>query len=476
MKRLYDNITPDIKPQPVIEDSGPSLEEYSEQIDQGFNTLDKQFKAYDKVDSLHTTISTEDKYLLSPTNRFIFNEYVSNLQNNLGVDLQEVIATEELDNPVLVQHHQIAMENIITKIWDTMKRVFKAIADAIVGFYKRFFTKLGRVKARLQNLQKTISKTDKDVKQLSMDKVPSAIKRAFPYEGTIGESQVASMVKMGDTIKSILKVINDGAENLATKDIIDADTVARMKALKDTASAAQNKINDENVFNQAAGKMGAGITEGAKNVKDANKVKKEAEVDFKKDARTMDDIVKSKDNKNIVDDKDGEDRAKGEFVAYLKKITAAFKPLLNEKLPNGEILTKVDIDNEGNVSIEKDKNSDTPDAVSLGSKASLTALVKGSLDLILDVEKMSEKGAKVSDLVNKNLSNIDKLMSDLEKVKGTNNATYKNLLQTKIKPRLNLFKEFYSNHSKFNKNLLEMTVNIGDGVVVYSTESLKRFG
>ncbi|NTW90406.1 MAG: hypothetical protein HGA35_00385 [Erysipelotrichaceae bacterium] len=74
------------------------------------------------------------------------------------------------------------------------------------------------------------------------------------------------------------------------------------------------------------------------------------------------------------------------------------------------------------------------------------------------------------------MNKVDKLISDINKIPEDSLGKYKKLLNNKIKVRLNLAKTFFNNYNKICKNMLEMSMDTGDGVVEYSVLSLKNFG
>ena len=447
----------------------------SDEIDKDFVALENHVEAYNSITNITTSASFESFNFIDKNNHVLFNEYVTGLKRNLNVDLDGALAIEShLDTPHGLKHYQISLEGIISGIWNGIKKMFQKLGQAISEFFKRHFTRLGVIKKRLENLIETLGKTDKDIKELVLEKVPGKIATTFPYKGTVSESEITTSVQVALSIQEVINTINADANKVASASILDKDFVARIKGYIDLAKDAGDSKPEIGKIEKFRGD-----TKGfykSDNYKE-NKRLGDIEKDAIKGKEKLEGGLNDASMGSEVDEEDGSAAAKKETSAYFLKIQDALEKITDKKLPGGKFIKSVTVDADKGIELVMDDDKDIPDAVSLGSKSSLLKLNKEILEVIVSMEKSTSEYGKVNDMIMKNVDTVDKLIKDLDRIAENPNAgKYKKKLQNQVKVRLNIMKTFFTNYNKLNKNFMALVLDVGEGVVVYSTVSLKHFG
>lgn len=457
-------------------------EENSTDLDKDLVSLEKYVDAYVSLGTVHSAVAEESFNFVDKKNHVLYNEYIKTVTKNLGLENVPVVSTEALENlPGLVVNQNLALEGFLGSMWDKVKTLFKNIYENVKTFFVKHFTRMGSLKKKLENLKTVLGETDKDIKELNLDKVPSPISKAFPFEGVVNEDTVAKSLDIVKGVINVLSVTNKDAVKLAGKDVLDRDFVATVKGLKDQVAANKDKIAD-NEGNKTKGiksLYGEGKTNN-KAIDSENKTlaqinaEKSSEINNKEE--NLRDTVNTRENMSAVfDDKDFE-TAKREMTNYYNEIAKAFKTIEGKPIPGGKVLIETKVSEDG-IELEFEENKDTPNGVSLGSKESIIKMVDTMLASIEELEKVTDGYSKVNDAIMKNVDTVDSLMKELDKVTGnTDYQAYKSILEKKVRERLKYMQKFFTGYNKISKNLIDVVASVGDGVVAYGVSSLKNFG
>lgn len=454
----------------------------TDSLDSDMEQLSAHVVAYESLTTVYGAVANESFNFVDAKNYTLFNEYMKLVSKNLGVSSVPLVSLEAIEVlPTVALNHHLALEGFIGDMWAKVKALFVKIYESIKAFFAKHFTRLGRLKGKLQNLQKVLKDTDKDLKQVSLETVPSNIASKFPFNGTVGEGLVGKVVESCSVVVEILETVNKDATKLADRDVLSRDFVAKVKGLKEQIGAIDDKVSENNA-NRTTGLKRFG-KEGREN----NKAIKKENAELKDKARGTGEALKAEEGKleGIVKDKGNagaelDDQefslAQKELSRYISKVEESFRKLINKPMAGGKVLKEVKVTQDDGIELEFDTQKDTPSDVTLGSRTSLVKLVDLTLSQVVAVEEVAKSYGKINDKVMSNLVTVEKLIADLEKVTGKNEAAYKKILQNKVKERLKLMQVFFTNYNKVNKGLMSSVVDVGDAVVAYTVTSLKYFG
>lgn len=449
--------------------------------DNDFSVLSQCTDAFVGLTAVGESLSTSEGFALSPAHGVIFDQYVSQLTKNLGVERPRALSLEGIQEGRAGAHYEFALEGFISNIWGKLKSIFSKIMTAIKEFFAKYFTRLGRLKNKLNNLRKVLGDTQTDLKTSHLEEVPSGIKTQFPYSGIVSDSIVSQMIDTAKAIHEALSATNTEAIKLSKQNILDAKFVSQLKSL-----AADKQRNQEKIAENEEKKSTSAFRSGEERKSDQELTRKNEDLakkntsldrEMAKRRSELDITVKSEEGgEGIEGVEDDLGDVKAEFDAYMKVVENQFKRLVKKPIPKGMTILEVKVSAEDGIEIEFDRNVDSPDSVTLGDKATLKDLTKAMLAALEEAIKITDKANDVNSNIDKNLSAVDRLIQDLDKTEDELEAKYKKLLQNKISQRLKLLQTFFRTYNKLNKNLLSSVADIGDGVVAYSVLSLKHFG
>lgn len=460
-----------------------SLEPESKSIDLQVSEFNKHVAAFNSLNVIDEQIASENFNFIDKGNYVLYNEYIKSITSNLNMGYIPVVSQEAVETlPMTVLNHQIALEGFIGDMWNKIKEIFAKIYKSIQEFFKKYFTRLGRVKNKINNLIEVLGETDKDIVKTRLDKVPGGLASKFPVSGEIDVNTIAEVFMSVDDLIGSFGEINKKAEAFANKDVLDKDFVANIIKLKDQINSADNKINENNANKKSYTELNDTTLKGTyDHNKPLNAENKSLEKQAKDNANKVADSkgaindITSKEGDLDNDDKKGEE-AKREFASFIRSLGDVLNKVKGKPLIKGKIIKEVKVDEESGIEIETDENKETPNGVVLEDKATLIKLLKSVLEGIIEAEKLSTIYGKINDKIMENLNKVDKLINDINKIPEENLGKYKKLLNNKVKVRLNMAKTFFNNYNKICKNVLEMMMDCADGVVEYSVLSLKHFG
>lgn len=461
-----------------------SLEPESKSIDLQVSEFNKHVAAFNSLNVIDEQIASENFNFIDKGNYVLYNEYIKSITSNLNMGYIPVVSQEAVETlPMTVLNHQIALEGFIGDMWNKIKEIFRKIYDSIKEFFKKYFTRLGRLKNKISNLIEVLGETDKDLQKPNLDKVPGGLATKYPFKGDIDSGVISEVYNNLAILINSFDEINAKAEAFANKDILEKDFVAKIIKLKNEIGDANNKIgqNKEEQDKLGSVKKHLPFTEDKAKNKELNNENKSLEKEAQSKANEVenkkDDIkgIVDKESDIDLDDKKSEE-AKKEFLAFLKTLENALSKVKGKPMIKGKIIKEVKVSEDSGIELEMDDDKETPNSVRLDDKASLIRILKIVLEGINQSEKLTTVYGKINDKIMDNMNAVDKLINDLNKIPEGSLGKYQKLLNNKVKVRLNLAKTFFNNYNKICKNMLEMMMDTGDGVVEYSVLSLKNFG
>lgn len=448
-------------------------------VNTDITSLEEHVKAYNSLNTVYNQVASEEFSFIDKGNYILYNEYITSITSRLGVK-PVIISQEAIDTiPTIALNHHISLEGFIKDMWDKIKGLFSKIYESIKTFFTKYFTRLGRLKNKLNNLKEVLNETDKDISTLNLDSVPSSLASKYPVNGDISLNTIETIFNNVSSVGNILKKINEDAINLAKKEIMDKDFVSKIKNLKDLAKDSKDKIDENN----KGKKFALPFTEQSKKNSEINKDNKtlketanNAESQAKKEEGKAVSIGDDSSNAGVEFDDTKFLAAQKEFESLITSISNELNKLKNKPLINGKTITSVKVDKESGIDLETDTNKETPTEIRLGGKGELLKLIDNTIKLVESVESVSKNYGEINDTVMKNMDTVDKLIKDIDAINMDSLGKYKTVLSNKVKERLNLLKTFFTNYNKVNKSLFEIVLDTADGSVEYAVLSLKYFG
>lgn len=450
--------------------------EDNEQIDMDIEAekLKSYTNAHSSVSRVYDEIATESLNFVDRKNMVLYNEYIAVLSKMVGVEApkpMEHISTENYG--VVVANQDIALEGWLGNMWEKIKETFRKIYEAIKSFFTTYFTKLGRLQNRLKNLEKTLSETDKDIKQMVIDKdAPSGLVSKLKGFSGVNEPSLRELVKNSATYAASLNGINKIAADFAKAGIVDKDFISRIKDFKDMAVAATEQKN-KNTQAMANGLSKADKSKLEQNNKDLTQIVNESTKAANEAEGEVTELAEG-----VFDDASlNKDLAEKKFAEFRQGVIESLKPVVGLKLASGKIIKKVETEEQGKgLTIESEVEGDDPKDFSLGNRASLLALVKSAQEVFKTAEKDAQEFAKTNDLVYEQINNVHILITDIDRVDPAKFGKYKKVLSEIIRERLNYMRQFFVSYGKISKGALDNGVEAANAVSDYAVLSLKYFG
>ena len=465
----------EVPSQPAALDSVNNVAQEAITVTHDFKRFSDQVFGYCSVGRVYDQIAQESLSFIDTKNSVLYNEYVSVLSARMGVDAPKSISMESLTSEgQLVANYQISLEGWMKDVWEKIKAVFEKIYNAVKKFYNTYFTRFGRLKKSLDNLEQVLRSTTKDLGDPSLENPPSPILKAFSGNAEVTPNSISGSIDSVKTLVSTIGGINGAAIEFSKSDIVGPDFIKRMKELKDKALKA----------NEAS----------AKNREERDKTKMFGDRDKKKaldtENKSLQDIAKSSEQEgenmagqltdmgdaaNPGDEAESKKKAEAQFDEFMRAVLESFDKVKGKDLVNGIHIKSVSSDPEEGLKVEMDEKVDPATSLRMGNKASLQDLVKSCQDLLKTAETDVQKYGQVNDSIMKSFNAIDNLISDIDKVDPEKFGKYKKLINDNVRHRLNLLRKFFSTYNRTCKNIFDMTMDVSDATVKYSVLSLKHF-
>ncbi|EKD89646.1 MAG: hypothetical protein ACD_33C00017G0001, partial [uncultured bacterium] len=442
--------------------------------------------AYTSIDIINTAIANENFNLVDKSNYVLYNEYIKSITSNLKIDYIPTITKEAVESlsPV-INNHSIALEGFIASMWEKIKQVIKALFAKVKEFFKRWFTKAGRVKGRLENLKKVLSETKSDIQIVNLDKAPSSLLSKYPFSDPINFAIVNKVTETTKTIITDLSKLVTLAEESSKKDIISKEILERINELKDSIANNRDKVKDVDSELDKTPVQKVLPVGNSDEVKDLKNEKKLISSTIKEDSK---ELKKTQSGLNKVEnsipdnltDQEAEELVDKVISNMNKTIDDVVKKLDDQELIGGKKLTINDKKEDDSLmlfEIEDIENKVSSASVILADKNDLLKLVNSGLELLTITNATITKLGKIDDIFTKKLNDVDKVIYELSKIeeKDKTNSKYKKILDKVVKKRLMSYKQQFVGINKISTNLLDMALYTCEGISDYSTLSLKNF-
>lgn len=478
MKKLYANEDPIQTRSSIV-----AIESIPLNYDQDLAKLDRYFQAYESTQRVNEFIASENYEAINEKSYFFFNECMRTIQSNLLGDVKmPIVSTESIQTTdLLVLNRSIALEGFVKDLWEKMKEIFNKIYEAIKGFLKQHFTRIGRLKSRLEEIDKTLAQTDKDIKQYSTDKVPGSLRKYYPYDSTLTSGIITTIHSNVSKVISSFSEVNNLAEDFSKKDIIDANLIKEIEELKKKISENSNQIS-ENDKNKKPGLLGeARFGKDGKANKDLNESNKSLSEEIKdnqdKISEKEERITSVAEKNDTGNDTEKDLQIKKELTEFMDTLVKALDGIKGLQLPLGKSVTSIKADLDSGLDIQTEISDTEVTEVNLSDKAKLVKMVASGIELLNESEKMLTVYGKINDAITDSIKTIDKNMIAIDNLENkTETASkYKKVLNDKIKARLKALKVFFSEYNKVCKTIYGHAADSADGISEYAITSLKYF-
>lgn len=469
-KLLYDK-EPREEIIPSLTRNGVTIsEEEMCQLDDDFVSLENYTESYISVSTVYEHLVDKPINFLDSGNFVLYNEYIKNITKNLDTKSPVLfISQEAIDHmPSVVLNRKLALEGFVADMWTKIKELFKRIYEGVKKFFAAIFTRMGRMKKKLKNLEKILGSTDKDIKTIHLDKIPGGLASSYPVSGAVNFNSIMEVFGNSTLGSTALVKINNEAKKLANEDILDSSFVADIKALK-SKNASLKQDTGNQVADQSTPSTSGSLTDAAKAIDEpVNKAES--------DAIEIGSRVENEGITNSDSDVEGENKALASFKVFSKNVADTLEPLKGKKLIKGKVISDIEVEAESSLKFVITVDKENPEGIDLGDKTELMKLISASNKVFEGMESVAKNFSEVNDTIFKNMDKIDKITKDIDAIQIESLGKYRAVLQKKIKTRLNLMKNFFKGYNEINKNMFGMTIDAIDGNINYTVLSLKYFG
>ena len=440
-----------------------------------FDQLGNHMQAYESVQKVYGHVSSEALAFVDNKNVVLFNEYMSMMSKNFGVQPKLVSPAALESQHLATVNYELALEGWIKDMWTKIKAFFTKIFQAIKDFMTKHFTRLGRLKNKLENIKTVAGESGKEMGLARLDEIPSGLSSKFKVFDNITEQEVSKAIKAAHDAVNEIKALSNETRTIAGAGIVSSDFVTEIKKLKDVALAANKQIGENKAIRSELGVFKDRKDRAA--LKDDNKSLAQTAKDAQSKADKMDDtLVKTGDG---FDDSDEghEKSAQLSFKEYLKTVVSSLEKYVNVKMVGGKTITKVSVtdDNELEVEFDESEGGDGPSSALLTNSAGVQKLAGEALEMIKSSEAQGQVYAKTNDEIMKLLSTIDSLIVDIDRNDPERYGKYRKLLDKRIRTRLNMMRVLFRSYNQVSRNFSEVAVNTGDAVVDYCVICMKNF-
>lgn len=439
----------------------------TEMIQSDSDTLFACSRAYSKVLKLSNNIASENYSLITQKNYEFYNDYLKSIAENTGVSIPLVRkeAFENL-NEVFI-NRSLALEGFISAIWEKIKHVFTVIADKVKEFFKKYFTRMGRLKNRIANVIKVIEGTNKDLDTLTIDKNISKIAKVFP-EDEITLNVLKSYIQNTKAYLDSMNAIQQSITDIVKSDIIPDEYIEELRGLIENQKAIDAEKSTTEKPMSTADKAAL------------DKIPSDKEVEEKEETKEEDIQVGSA-IKNKTDEKEPTEEDDKLYISkhvnsFNKAVGDIVKEITNKKIATGvtaELETNRDIYSIKFTSPVKTKYR----SLALGTKQELLDMLGVMQSFIEENDKYSK--AYINNLAefDKSIQKIGRTIVTIDRLEAGNKdlSKHKRFASNVVRPSLIKFKEIFVQYNKIFNHVFEVNATLADGVVEYSVVSLKHF-
>lgn len=472
------------------------LEEINLQVDE----VTRHIAAYKSLDNVYETIANES-FIFNDDNYKVYSDSIKSISDNLNIRFKLLTSEAALESSSLVTlTHSIALEGFIGDIWAKIKAAISTLFNKIKEFFKRWFTRLGRCKTRLNNLEEVLKETKKDIQTVTIEKAPSSLLNKYPFSDNLNEGIVKAVTSNTNLYLTNLNSVTNVMNDFSKLNLIEPSFLDEYKKRRDDIKNLKNEKGDQVKENKETGSTGlfgtsVGMSktnnekakEGLNKVDDLNTKIDTKEAEKANDDKTLNKLSDSALKDNDIDDNDKVQIAIKKDIEKLNtSIEKIASDLKGKEIINGKTFkqeTTKEADGEAEIiklfTIDDIENKKTEASLTLAGKSVLLGLISDSKKILETASKTIDTVSKIDDVFGKRLTEVDKVIYELDKVSETSNQEfnkYKKQLDKVVRQRLMLLKSTFVGFNKLSTNLLELSLDTCDGVVDYATLSLKNFG
>lgn len=442
--------------------------------DEFFLDLGNKIFGWSSVGRVQEAIAAESLTFVDQKNSILYNEYVKVLATRMGVDAPKTVSMEAIgEEGVQSINYQISLEGWMGDMWKKIKEIFENIYNKVKGFFTTYFTRLGRMKKSLENLQQVLGSTSKDMGDPSVESPPTDILKAFSGRTEVNANAVSETIAAVKILVSTIGGLNKAAEGFAKDGILDTDFVKNIKELKDKAlKASQDSAANRE---ERAGTKMFGDRDKKKALDTENKSLQDIAKDSEKKGNEMSSEVTSLGEADAGNDEENRKKAQAGFDEFLKAVLDSFEKVKGKNLVGGKSVKAVSSDPEEGLKVDMDENVEASGSLIMGGKSSLTDLVSSCLDLLKTAETDIKVYGQVNETIMKSFKTIDSLISDIDKIDPEKFGKYKKVINENVRHRLQLLRKFFSTYNKTCKNVFDMSLDVSEATVKYTVLSLKHF-
>lgn len=440
-----------------------------------FDQLGNHMQAYESVQKVYAHVSSESLAFVDNKNVVLFNEYMSMMGKNFGVAPKLVNPAALESQHLATVNYELALEGWIKDMWTKIKAFFTKIFQAIKDFMTKHFTRLGRLKNKLENIKTVAGESGKEMGLVRLDEIPSGLSSKFKVFDNITEQEVSKAIKTAHDAVNEIKALSNETRTIAGAGIVSSDFITEIKKLKDVALSANKQIDDNKAKRSELGifkdrKERAALKDDNKSL---TKIAKDAQSEAGEKEKTL---VKTGDDFENSDE-GHEKSAQLAFKEYLKTVVSSLEKYVNVKMVGGKTITKVSVtdDNELEVEFNESDGGDGPNSALMTNSAGVQKLASEALEMIKSSEAQGQVYAKTNDEIMKLLSTIDSLIVDIDRNDPERYGKYRKLLDKRIRTRLNMMRVLFRSYNQVSRNFSEVAVNTGDAVVDYCVICMKNF-
>ena len=444
-------------------------------VSSDMKTLSIQVDGYLSVGRVHDSVAAESMTFVDKKNITLYNEYVNLLATRMGVEAPKSVSTESFETEgQLAANYSISLEGWMKDMWEKIKAVFVKIYESVKAFFTKYFTRLGRLKKSLQNLQEAIGSTNKDIGDPSMENPPSALLNAFAGHSEVNNSTISASIANISVLVSKLGAVNKAAEGFSSSGLVSADFVKNIQALKDKAVKASGDSEANRAKRDKLKTFGDRDKKKELDTenKDLKEIQREAQSQATDDTNTL---ISTAEELDAGDDKANQEAAQKEFDDFMKIVIETFDQVKGKVLVNGQKVLKVESKPDEGLVLEMSSEADPANDLRLSGKAALAELISSCQALIKTAENDVKNYGNVNDKIMDSFKTIDRLTGDIDKIDPEKFGKYKKVINERIRGRLGLLKKFFTTYNKLSKNVLEMSMDVSEQTVNYAVLSLKHF-